>query len=213
MELKQLILDFIKGSNKDLITVLGTLLIGFLSWVVKELIEKPMTRSKETFNKYMEKRIEILTDIKVRLIIVAAIEAPFANNYKEQIQSILLEHGKAAYLDKSTLDKTMNAAIQFETNKIAIVALIKEIDIDLTKQIRKVQDEIQFYSKFSNLNPIKKIAGFLLLTLQYVLAISISIGLLFLCGYWVIVGTWYIRITLFMSMMILYYWVNYWLKR
>jgi hypothetical protein len=213
MELKKLLIDLFSGSSKDLLITLCTFLIAFLSWVVKELIEKPMASSKATFNKYLEKRIEILADIKIRLLIIKEANSPEANNYKEQLQTILLEHGKGAYLDNSTLAKTISIAIRYETDLNSTQALIDEINADMTRQIRKVQDEIQFYSKFSNFDPVKRIVSFLILSLQYVAAVLFSIALTFFIFYWLIVGHWYVGLLLFVSIVCLYLGANWWLKR
>ena len=48
------------SENKDILSILITLLVGFIAWKCKELIETPMRQSRETFFKVTEKRIGIL---------------------------------------------------------------------------------------------------------------------------------------------------------
>lgn len=43
------------SENKDILSILITLLVGFIAWICKELIETPMRQSRETFFKVTEK--------------------------------------------------------------------------------------------------------------------------------------------------------------
>jgi len=44
------------SENKDILSILITLLVGFIAWICKELIKTPMRQSRETFFKVTEKR-------------------------------------------------------------------------------------------------------------------------------------------------------------
>ena len=57
------IISIINEADPNVIIFLLTTFIAFISWLVKSLVEKPLTESKNTFIKYFEKRIEILTEI------------------------------------------------------------------------------------------------------------------------------------------------------
>ncbi|MDR1414203.1 MAG: hypothetical protein LBI96_00155, partial [Odoribacteraceae bacterium] len=58
-------------ANADVVIFFATTLIAFISWLVKNLVERPISESKETFHKFINKRIEILTEIKIRLNLIA----------------------------------------------------------------------------------------------------------------------------------------------
>ena len=47
----------IKEANPDVVIFLLTTIIAFISWLVKSLVEKPITESKNTFTKYFDKRV------------------------------------------------------------------------------------------------------------------------------------------------------------
>lgn len=51
------------SENKDILSILITLLVGFIAWICKELIKTPMRQSRETFFKVTEKRIGILSEL------------------------------------------------------------------------------------------------------------------------------------------------------
>jgi hypothetical protein len=54
--------EYLQKVDPNIAIFVGTTLIAFISWLIKGLIEKPLIESKSTFNKYFEKRIEILRD-------------------------------------------------------------------------------------------------------------------------------------------------------
>ena len=51
------------SENKDILSILITLLVGFIAWICKELIKTPMRQSRETFFKVTEKRIGITVQL------------------------------------------------------------------------------------------------------------------------------------------------------
>ncbi|MDR1414457.1 MAG: hypothetical protein LBI96_01480, partial [Odoribacteraceae bacterium] len=77
-----------------------------------------------------------------------------------------------------------------------LLTTIKEIDKDLYLQISKVQDEIDFYRKFSNYKPLKKFIGLSLLSLQYVLSFAFVISVLSIIAYVVLFSNWYWKIVI-----------------
>ena len=168
-------------ANPDVVIFLLTTLIAFISWLVKSLIEKPITESKNTFNKFLEKRIEILTEVKTRLNFIAYFPQGQENlDYKNQLQSIILKDGKTGYLSKETFDAVIKISITPETDEKLLIETIKKIDYDLYIQISKIQDEISFYRRFSNYNPFRRFIGLALLLLQYVISISLVVSVLYL---------------------------------
>ena len=98
----------------------------------KSLVEKPLTESKNTFTKYFDKRIEILTEVKTRLNFIAYFpEGDESLEYKNQLQTILLTDGKAAYLSKEVYDNVLRIAIDPKTDEKLLLATIINIDEEL----------------------------------------------------------------------------------
>jgi len=111
--------SIIKNANPDVVIFLLTTLIAFISWLVKSLVERPIAESKNTFNKFLEKRIEILTEIKARLNFIAYFPKGKENlDYKNQLQKIILKDGKTGYLNKETFDSVLKISIDPVTGKI-----------------------------------------------------------------------------------------------
>ncbi len=73
----------------------------------------------------------------------------------------------------------MKIAIDPNTDETLLLTTITKIDNDLYLLISKIQDEISFYRRFSNYNPIKRFIGLTLLSLQYIISLFIVIGILF----------------------------------
>lgn len=171
----------IAEANPDVVIFLMTTLIAFISWLIKSLVEKPIAESKNTFNKFLEKRIEILTEVKTRLNFIAYFPAGQENlDYKNQLQTIILKDGKTGYLGKETFDAVLKIAIDPITEEKLLIATIKKIDEDLYLQISKIHDEISFYRRFSNYNPFRRFVGLTILSLQYIISLSLVISVLFL---------------------------------
>lgn len=169
--------------NSDLTVLLITSLLAFIAWIVRGLVEKPLSESKATFTRFAEKRIEILTEMKSRLSFIAYFpKSEDSKPFKNQIQDLLLKDGRSGYLDKETFDSLLKISIDESTDQKLLLKTIDAINIDLTGQISKIQDEIRFYKQFSNYNPFKRFVGFTILAIQYVLSlffVSALIGLLF----------------------------------
>ncbi|MPN27142.1 hypothetical protein SDC9_174569 [bioreactor metagenome] len=173
--------------NPDIVIFLVTTLLAFISWLIKGLVEKPIIESKNTFNKFLEKRIEVLTEIKVRLNFIAYFpNKDDSEEYKNQLQEIILKDGKAGYLNKDTFDAVLKISITPVTDEKLLFDTIKAIDQDLFSQISKIYDEVNFYRKFSNYNPFKRFLGFLLLSIQYALSFVLISSILILLIYCII---------------------------
>jgi len=168
------IVAIIKEANPNVIVFLLMTFVAFISWLIKSLVEKPLTESKNTFTKYFDKRIEILTEVKTRLNFIAYFPEGEDNlEYKNQLQKILLTDGKAAYLSKEVYDNVLRIAIDEKTNETLLLDTIKKIDEELYLKISKVQDEIEFYRCFSNYSPFRRFVGITVLSLQYIVALTI----------------------------------------
>lgn len=191
-----------------------TSLIAFMSWILKGLIEKPLIESKKTFNRFLEKRVELLTEVKTRLNFIAYFPGEEESKvYKTQLQEILLKDGKAAYLNKETFDSVLRIAIDPKTDEKLLLGTITKIDEDLYKQISKVQDEIQFYKRFSNYNPLKRFIGYALLLILYVLSLSLVVSFLFIIIYCIIFKAVIIKIALIFVLIMGLYLINKWIKK
>ncbi|WHF52235.1 hypothetical protein QGN23_02910 [Chryseobacterium gotjawalense] len=175
------IIQSIKNADSNLIVFLLTSLIAFISWIIKASIEKPITESKATFENTYNTRIEILTEIKNRLTLILYFNSGDDNlKFKEQIQGLLLKDGKSAYLSKEILDNTIRISIDETNNKDLISDTISKIDIELYKLISKIEDEINFYRKFSNYNPLRKLLGIVFLALQNIITILLIALIIFI---------------------------------
>jgi hypothetical protein len=206
--------SILKNANPDMVIFLLTTLIAFISWLVKSLVEKPITESKNTFNKYLEKRIEILTEVKSRLNFIAYFPIGQENlDYKNQLQEIILKDGKTGYLSKETFDSVVKISIDPKTDEKLLLETIKKIDEDLYLQISKIQDEISFYRKFSNYNPLKRFVGIALLSLQYIISLSLVISVLFLLTYTFLQATNYLRIGIIILLGLGLFLIDKWLRK
>lgn len=208
------IMTIIKEANPNVVIFLLTTFVAFISWLVKSLVEKPLTESKNTFTKYFDKRIEILTEVKTRLNLIAYFpEGDESLEYKNQLQTILLTDGKAAYLSKEVYDNVLRIAIDPKTDEKLLLATIINIDEELYKKISKVQDEIIFYRSFSNYSPIKRFVGITILSLQYIIALTLVFSTLFYVTILFIDSNLYQRIGIFVAGIFGIYLLDKWLKR
>lgn len=212
------LIEILKLSDSNLLVFLITSIIAFFSWIVKGSIEKPINDSKQTFEKTYNVRIEIMTEIKNRLSLILYFKNGEENikenlKFKEEIQNILLKDGKSAYLSKIVLDNTLRITIEEENNEEFIKETIKLIDTELYLIISKLEDEISFYRKFSNFNPLKKIIGIILLALQNIITI-LTIGLV---TYFLITtfisGSIFIKILISMLSMVIIIFANWYLSK
>lgn len=208
------IVTIIKNANPDIVIFLMASFLAFISWLVKSLIEKPITESKNTFNKFLEKRIEILTEVKTRLNFIAYFPTGQDNlEYKNQLQEILLKDGRTGYLSKDTFEAVLKISIDPQTEETLLLETIKKIDADLYSQISKIHDEISFYRRFSNYNPLRRFVGLTLLSLQYILSISLVISILILLINVFVEANNYIRIGIVVISWIGLYFIDKWLKK
>lgn len=208
------IMTIIKEANPNVVIFLLTTFVAFISWLVKSLVEKPLTESKNTFTKYFDKRIEILTEVKTRLNFIAYFPEGDENlDYKNQLQTILLTDGKAAYLSKEVYDNVLRISIDPKTDEKLLLDTIKKIDEELYKKISKVQDEINFYRRFSNYSPLKRFVGITLLSLQYVISLTIIVAFLFLITMTFLEGNLYIKIGVILTGILGLYLIDKWLKK
>lgn len=172
-------IEILNSANPNIVVFLLTTLVAFISWLVKSLFESPIKESKETFNQFVEKRIEILGEIKVLLSFISFF--PIGDeglDYKDKLQQVLLKDGKACYLDNQIYNNVLKISIDSITNEGLLLNTISDINADLESQIFKVREEMNFYKRYSNYNPFKKSIGYLFLFLQYVISLVIVITLI-----------------------------------
>lgn len=204
----------IKEANPDIVIFLLTTIIAFISWLVKSLVEKPITESKNTFMKYFDKRIEILTEVKTRLNFIAYFpEGEDSLEYKNQLQTLLLTDGKGAYLSKETYDNVLRISIDPKTDEKLLLETIKGIDEELYKKISKIQEEINFYRRFSNYNPLRRFVGITILSLQYVISLTIVLAFIFLMTTTLFEGTIFMKIGGILTGILGLFLIDKWLKR
>jgi len=204
----------IKEANPNVVIFLLTTIVAFISWLVKSLVEKPISESKNTFTKYFDKRIEILTEVKTRLNFIAYFpEGDDSLEYKNQLQTILLTDGKAAYLSKEIYDNVLRISIDQKTDEKMLLETIKRIDEELYKKISKIQVEINFYRRFSNFSPLRRFVGITFLSLQYVISLTIVLVFLLLMTTTFFDGNIYTRIGVILTGILGLYLIDKWLKK
>ena len=191
-----------------------TTLVAFISWLVKGLVEKPIAESKNTFNKFLEKRIEILTEVKSRLNFIAYFpEGEDSLVYKNQLQEIILKDGKTGYLSKETFNSILKISIDPITDEQLLLDTISEINNDLYAQISKIKDEISFYKRFSNYNPLKRFIGYAILSLQYIFSLTLISSILFLVAFGLIETNYLGRILIVLASIIGLFSIDKWMKK
>jgi hypothetical protein len=205
--------SILSNINPDVAIFLATSLFAFISWIVKGLVEKPLAESKITFHRFLEKRIQILSEVKTRLGFIAYFPTEEGSKeYKEQLQE-LLKDGKAGYLNKSTFESVLKISIEPKTDEKLLINSIKEIDEDLYNQISKVQDEVTFYKRFSNFNPYKRFVGFTILSIQYILSLSLVVSIIFLITYGLLFSTWFWRSVIILLTIVGLFFIDRWMKK
>ena len=64
-------MEFLKSilskADPNIVVAVLAALSAFISWLVKSFFEKPIENSKATFEKLLQKKIKILSKIKLRL--------------------------------------------------------------------------------------------------------------------------------------------------
>lgn len=172
MELIDILIEAIKRMDPTFTVALFAALIAFVSWIIKGLVEKPLQSSRETFTRITDKRIEILTEIKTRLVLVSYFPYVEGKEFKMELQTIFKKDGRVGFLDRKTFASVLKLSIDENTDEKLLLSTIEDIDIELSKHISKIQEELKFYNKFSNFNPIKRVIGFLLLAIEYITTLT-----------------------------------------
>lgn len=207
------IVEIVNGVDKNLLGILITSIIAFICWIVKGLIEVPINNSKEIFFKYFDKRIEVLGDIKIRLAIIALFPYEEGEPYKEQLQEFLLKDGKSAYLDSDIFAQILDISITPTTSEEKLSKAIKDVNLALSAYIGKVEQSNNFYSKYANVDPIKRISGYLLLSLYYILVIVALLLITGIAFYLFFLDSILIKILTSVSLFVIIILLNKWLNK
>lgn len=196
------LIEHFSDVKPEFLLILITSFFALISWIIKGLIEKPLTESRITFRDVSEKRIEILSEIKSRLAFIAYFPSEEeSKEFKEQLQEILLRDGKVGFLNKLTFEAVLKLSIDPVTNEKLLLKTIEEIDEDLYIQVSKVQDEVKFYINFSNYHPVKRFFGFLILAIQYLIALTLVLITLTLIVSGLIYLNWFLKIGLILLLL------------
>ena len=171
----------IQESSPELTTLVFSSIIVFITWLIKTLIEKPIENSRNTFVKYFEKRDQILSELNANLHFIAYF--PLNTEFKENLQKILLDGLKSAYISKEIFDNTTKIAIDETTNEELTLKTIKRIENELEALVSKIRQENEFYYKYTDIRPVNRIFKVLMLFLMYLVAATIIFSLLLLIGY------------------------------
>lgn len=175
------------AENKELTSILLTLLLGFLAWISKELIESPREDARETFFGTAEKRIQALSLLYNYLNAIAF--KPCEKKLKEDLKKVILSD-KLAYIDESTSTAITAIAFQEKTNEKLLLTTREEIREELSKCAKKIQEENQHFISKSTPKPYKrmllyfiqlsKVLSFLFVIICIVLGFIKLLSLLFI---------------------------------
>ena len=179
------------SENKDILSILITLLVGFIAWICKELIETPMRQSRETFFKVTEKRIGILSELYNYINIIALF--PQETNIKEELQKIILSD-KLAYVDEKIIVNIIEIAFKEVTNEGLVLDTRKELRETIDKCAEIIRKEIQYFLKHDTTNTYKRVIAYfiqLIKAISFIVFILIAIfylikSIVFLSVVWII---------------------------
>jgi ABC-type multidrug transport system fused ATPase/permease subunit len=208
------VIEFLKDVNVNVLVSLITMLIVFLSWLVKSFIEKPIKEARDTYNSVLIEKVNILSEIKLRLeFILQYYEQEKSKEFKEQICNLLLKNGGNSYLlRKEYFSDILKISTSSETDKELLQKTIDVIVEDLDSQTLKIHRKMSFYLNFSGESPIERINGSATLFMVYFLYI-----LFFIIGAVVpaLYKEWGLLIILAIipSALLIIYWVNKLLRK
>ena len=160
------------SENKDILSILITLLVGFIAWICKELIKTPMRQSRETFFKVTEKRIGILSELYNYINIIALF--PQETNIKEELQKIILSD-KLAYVDEKIIVNIIEIAFKEVTNERLVLDTRKELRETIDKCAEIIRKENQYFLKHDTTNTYKRVIAYFI---QLIKAISFIVFIL-----------------------------------
>jgi hypothetical protein len=205
MDLSKLI-DKYDLINADLLIFCLTALIGFISWLIKGLIEIPLLTAKETYNRIVEKRLDILVEVKTRILYLMYFPSDQSSkSIKEDLRQIVLKDGKVAYLDQIMLANLIRISIDVNTNHKLVLETYKLIEDAMSKHVEQAAQEMNFYSKFSKVSPIKRTGALLILGIINLLVIVVCATGLVLAVFWFVTGSLYIKIFISITCIIVLY--------
>ena len=179
------------SENKDILSILITLLVGFIAWICKELIKTPMRQSRETFFKVTEKRIGILSELYNYINIIALF--PQETNIKEELQKIILSD-KLAYVDAKIIVNIIEIAFKEVTNERLVLDTRKELRETIDKCAEIIRKENQYFLKHDTTNTYKRVIAYfiqLIKAISFIVFILIAIfylikSIVFLSVVWII---------------------------
>ena len=143
------------SENKDILSILITLLVGFIAWICKELIKTPMRQSRETFFKVTEKRIGILSELYNYINIIAS--------------------DKLAYVDEKIIVNIIEIAFKEVTNERLVLDTRKELRETIDKCAEIIRKENQYFLKHDTTNTYKRVIAYFI---QLIKAISCIVFIL-----------------------------------
>ena len=179
------------SENKDILSILITLLVGFIALICKELIETPMRQSRETFFKVTEKRIGILSELYNYINIIALF--PQETNIKEELQKIILSD-KLAYVDEKIIVNIIEIAFKEVTNERLVLDTRRELRETIDKCAEIIRKENQYFLKHDTTNTYKRVIAYfiqLIKAISFIVFILIAIfylikSIVFLSVVWII---------------------------
>lgn len=160
-------------NNDAVVALLLALLIAFITWLAKSFIEKPFENSRETFFRFVEARIQILSVARAHLINISLF--PTQPGEKDKLKEMLLQDRTTGFLSRKMLNDVFEIATEKSVNEKKLFATIASIDKELASQIHAIHRDYSFYLRFAGNSPAKKILGYATVMLKSVLLIGIVI--------------------------------------
>jgi len=198
------ILISLSSIDGGVLAVFITILAGFIAWIYREVTYKPMQDSRDTFYRYTEKRIAILSEIRNILIIlrVNRQDTSAKNKLKDTLQS-----AEVGYLgEMMTYDLVEIAYGNFNENLLWQV--IGEIKDELAILIGQIEKESNYFLERSRLSILGRIIQFLISTIKVILISSIIlVALLYYIAFIISLG-WICKITIIALTIVLLLFLN-----
>lgn len=148
------VINSLVSGNKELLSMLLTLLVGFLAWICKEIIESPAKQSRDTFFKIAEQRIRALSLLYNYVNTIMLF--PQESAIKEDLQKIILSD-KLAYIDEEIIINIMQIAFHEESDEKLVLQTSKALKDAICQYTRKIQKENRHFISLDTPNPYKRI--------------------------------------------------------
>lgn len=159
------------SENKDILSILITLLVGFIAWICKELIKHLWDNLEKLFKVTEKKDWHIVRTVqlyKYNCIISSR------DKYKGRTTKIILSD-KLAYVDEKIIVDIIEIAFKEVTNERLVLDTRKELRETIDKCAEIIRKENQYFLKHDTTNTYKRVIAYFI---QLIKAISFIVFIL-----------------------------------